>query len=328
MKKRTVYGTPITPNRLVRQLDGSSFCVSYWNRKRLGSQLDELIELTGGDELLLVDNGAFSAWNKNGAEPFLDPEYTAGFEAWALWILAVCPQAVAVIPDTITGTLAQNKQLLAETNLPRDRAMPVYHMHEPLEHLADLIRDGWLWIAFGSSGEFAKPATPEWRERMAQMWETVEAVEAEGYPRPWIHMMRAQAQGADYPFDSSDSTSVAVNHCRYKHEGGDYVRRYADRIKAKIDASCDGVEDVERLGGTPAKRGEDWLRTGLVQWTEKFGTEAALRRVALLSEAVGCDRAEWLECWSLVDDVAEGAVEFDLRDDAFVDLGGELAFAV
>ncbi len=302
MKKRVIYGTPITPNRLASQLDGCSFCVSYWNRARLGSQLDELISLTGLGEILLVDNGAFSAWNKSGAEPFLDPKYVAAFEAWALWILAVCPQAIAVIPDTITGTLEQNRQLLASTNLPRDRAMPVYHMHEPLEHLADLIRDGWLYIAFGSSGEFAKPGTKEWHARMAEMWATVEATEAEGYTRPHVHMMRAQAQHDRYPFDSSDSTSVAVNHCRYKAQGGNYVRAYADRIKGKIEATCDMVE---RFAGTPAERVENWLRTALVQWTEAFGTEAALRRVALLAEAGSTPRAEWLERWAEVDELAE-----------------------
>lgn len=294
MKKRTVYGTPITPNRLIEQLDGSSFCVSYWNRARLGSQLDQILSLTGAGELLLVDNGAFSAWNKSGAEPFLDAGYTRAFEAWALWILACCPQAVAVIPDTITGTLDENRRLLAETLLPRDRSMPCFHMHEPLDHLAQLVRDGWKWIAFGSSGEFAKTGTPEWHARIAEMMATVDAVEAEGYARPWIHMMRAQAQGYRYEFDSTDSTSVAVNHCRYKAEGGNYVRRYADRIRAKIDASCNGEE---RAQGSPAARGADWLQSLRRQWNDQLGAAQTAERLELLDLASSTDRAEWLAVW-------------------------------
>lgn len=308
MKKRTVYGTPVTPNRLIRQLAGSSFCVSYWNRKRLGSQLDEIIEITGADEILLVDNGAFSAWNKSGAEPFLDDDYTEQFEAWALEILDRCPQAVAVIPDTITGTLDENVRLLNETQLPHGRAMPCYHMHEPLDYLEHLIAGGWSYIAIGSSGEFAKTGTPAWRARMDEIFATFDrfCTPEAGYVRPWIHMMRAQAFGDRYDFDSTDSTSVAVNHHRYKAQGGDYVRAYADRIRAKIDASCSGAEDVDRLDGpfggcSPADRGIDWHSAILVKWQIIEGAELALRRLQIMAQAEAVGRGDELSRWLCAD---------------------------
>ena len=57
MKKRLVHGTPITPKRLLTQLKDKSFCVSYMRPE----QLNETIELVGKDEILILDNGAFTA---------------------------------------------------------------------------------------------------------------------------------------------------------------------------------------------------------------------------------------------------------------------------
>lgn len=53
-----VHGTPITPVARLRELAGASFCVSYYSPE----QLKACIELLGPDSLLLLDNGAFSAW--------------------------------------------------------------------------------------------------------------------------------------------------------------------------------------------------------------------------------------------------------------------------
>ncbi len=74
--KRIVHGTPITPKRLLKQLKGCSFCVSYMNPE----QLNDCIELVGEDQILILDNGAFTAWRK-GIE--LNAEWWDGFYAWA-----------------------------------------------------------------------------------------------------------------------------------------------------------------------------------------------------------------------------------------------------
>jgi hypothetical protein len=253
MKKRVVYGTPLTPAHLINELAGSSFCVSYWNRKKLGKQLDNIIDIVGEDEILLVDNGAFSAW-MSGQQ--MDDEYWEGFAAWASDILERCPQAVAVIPDVIDGDAAQNDELMHDFmcmdwldnvgSLPTERLMPVWHMHEPLSRLQYLVESGFAYIAFGSSGEYATPGTAHWDARIQAAFAAIdELVDTGAYARPWIHMMRAQAQAHKYDFDSSDSTNVAVNHCRYKAEGEGHVKRMAQRVAGKIVASCDMVERAE-----------------------------------------------------------------------------------
>jgi hypothetical protein len=59
-------------------------------------------------------------------------------------------------------------------------------------------------------------------------------------------MMRAQSQAHLYPFDSSDSTNVAMNHGRYRAEGEGHVARLAARASAKIEASS-GAEAEHQI---------------------------------------------------------------------------------
>ena len=107
MTKRLVHGTPVTPKRLLPQLRGGSFCVSYMHPE----QLEECIELVGENEILILDNGAFTAW-KQGI--VLDDAWWDGFYAWANDAMDRCPRAVAVIPDVIDGTEEENLMLIAK----------------------------------------------------------------------------------------------------------------------------------------------------------------------------------------------------------------------
>lgn len=248
MKKRTVFGLPITPVRHLAEVAGSSFCVSYATRDKLGNQLDQAIAAVGDDEILLVDNGAFSAW-RSGVPMDVD-----GFARWAADIMARCPQAVAVVPDVIDGDAAANDEMLVDFRgavlelglvLDPDRTMAVWHMHEPLDRLTGLVEAGYMYLAIGSSGEYAQPGTPAWHERIGQAMAVLDELVAESngaYRRPWLHMMRAQAEAHRYDFDSSDSCNLAVNHCRYRETGPGHVGHLAARIAGKIDASCDGIE--------------------------------------------------------------------------------------
>ena len=62
MEKTSIYGLPLNPMPALEQLRGASFCVSYATRNKLGRQLDQAIDLVGEQGILLVDNGAYSAW--------------------------------------------------------------------------------------------------------------------------------------------------------------------------------------------------------------------------------------------------------------------------
>ena len=243
MQKTTVYGLPLNPTHLLNQLKGASFCVSYATRDKLGKQLDQAISLVGRDGILLVDNGAYSHFNSGGQ---MTPEYIEGFEEWAQEILDRCPQAVAVIPDVIRGTMAQNVEMIENTMLDLDRCMPIWHMDEPISYLIGLC-ERFGYIGFGSTID--APGSEKWHARIKEAFAAIDAWElATGEPRPRIHMMRAQAFAHLYPFDSSNSTNVAVNHNRQLKKAGQNVAQFAARVDAKIQASA-GPEARHRSCG-------------------------------------------------------------------------------
>ena len=249
MIKRTIFGLPLNPQPKLNELDGESFCVSFATRKKLGKQLEQAIELVGADGILMIDNGAFSAWQKGEQ---LDAE---GFVEWAADICQRCPQAVVVVPDEIDADHVRNAELMHEfgfdlraAGVDDSQLMVVWHMHEPLEHLEYLLESGFQYIAIGSSGEFSKCGTQKWCQRIEQAMQVIDAAEC----RPWVHMMRAQASLSGFDFDSADSTNVAMNHGRYKAQGEGHVRAFADRVKAPITASCNGIERDDVGFGSPA----------------------------------------------------------------------------
>jgi hypothetical protein len=243
MQKQTIYGLPMNPTHLLEQLKGASFCVSYGTRKKLGPQLEQAIRLVGKDGVLLVDNGAFSAHQK-GVNTMTDEGYLQGFADWANDIADRCPQAIIVLPDVIGGTWQDNWDLLIKSMgyCYADRAMPIWHMHEPIEYLLKL-SNMFTYVGIGSSAEFWKVGTKAWHARINEAFAALAKQEAEtGHPRPQIHMMRAQNQAHLYGFDSSDSTNVARNHNRQLKVRGENVAQFAARIDRKIQASCDRVE--------------------------------------------------------------------------------------
>lgn len=258
MKKQATYGLPLNPRHLLEQLKGASFCISFATRAKLGAQLDQAIELVGENRLLLVDNGAFSM-HKQGVDA-RDETYLEDYAAWANDILDRCPQAVAVLPDIIGGTEAENAQLASDTAcmFPEGRVMAVWHMHESLDYLTYLC-DSFGYIAIGSSGQYWKPGTEGWHARMREAFAAIDAWEAAGNEcRPRIHLMRAQSLAHLYPVDTSDSCNVAMNHGRTKHTGEGHVARLASKASAAIRASSgeEAYHQVERpLLGHVATKG-------------------------------------------------------------------------
>ena len=197
MQKTTIYGLPMNPMPLLEQLKGASFCVSYATRAKLGKQLAQAIRLVGEDGVLLVDNGAFTHWGNGG---LMTEDYIAGFEAWAEDILERCPQAIAVIPDVIRGTMEQNIALIESTGLDLDRAMPIWHMDEPLSFLRSLC-DRFGYIGFGSTID--QPGSENWHARIKEAFAAIDAWALEtGEPRPRVHIMRAQQFAHLYAFDT------------------------------------------------------------------------------------------------------------------------------
>ena len=237
MTKRLVHGTPVTPKRLLPQLRGGSFCVSYMHPE----QLEECIELVGEDQILILDNGAFTAW-KQGI--VLDDAWWDGFYAWANAAMDRCPQAVAVIPDVIDGTEQENIMLVAKAlkggklKYP-ERAMAIWHMNESFTQLKALYRI-FNFVGFGSCAEYdiAKNGpTCAYYRRFLAAWAHMAwwDIEFGRQNRPWLHMMRGLGGLHKIGFESADSCNIAINLNRTKGEFVNHVQQMADRLWAKVN---------------------------------------------------------------------------------------------
>ena len=236
MKKRLVHGTPITPKRLLPQLRGHSFCVSFMHPE----QLEDCIKLVGKDEVLILDNGAFTAWKK-GIK--LDDTWWEKYYAWANDAMDRCPNAVCVIPDVINGSEQENLELIAKAikgdkiKYP-ERAMAIWHLNESMGMLEKLFAC-FNFVGFGSCQEFDvarnKPGSPYMR-KISEAWANMKYWSFKyAKDRPWIHMMRGLGVLHKIGFDSADSCNIAMNHWRNKNTVVHHVAQFADRLAAKVN---------------------------------------------------------------------------------------------
>jgi hypothetical protein len=215
------HGTPITPRAKLLELAGRCFCVSYAEPRDIG-----ICHEIG--QSVMLDNGAYSAWRTG--RPTNWPAYHDWCSRWlertTTW---------AVIPDLIDGTPAANDELIAAW--PHGtRGAPVWHLHEPLHRLQQLVA-GWPLVCIGSSGQYADLLTPAWRARMAAAMDT--ACYPDGQPRTRLHLLRGLAlSNGPYPLHSADSTSIAQNHAgnRTRATPPKNVRAMADTIDARQPA--------------------------------------------------------------------------------------------
>lgn len=257
-KRRIVLGTPVTPKRLLSTLAGASFCVSFADPR----DLDRCINLVGDDEILILDNGAFTHWRQGRGA--ID---RAAFWKWANAAQARCPQAVAVIPDVIEGSERDNllelswalREGLAE--FP-DRCMAIWHLNESLEQLAVLSRL-CNFVGFGSCSEYdVQRHRTKYLERIREGSAVVDRVELEFDRRPWLHLMRGLGVFAQLTrFESADSTNVAVNHSRYRAEHGDRSARFLyRRICGQVEAGLEGAavevvtSSISNFDNAPTRR--------------------------------------------------------------------------
>lgn len=229
LKPRVVHGLPITPTALLPQLRGESFCVSFADRR----QVNEAVELVDKNGILVLDNGAFTHW-RSGKCKIDAPAYFA----WANAIQARSEVAVAVIPDVIEGSEEANWEEAAAAvhkhSAYTDRLMFIWHMNESLEQLARACRL-FNFVGIGSCAEYdVQKNRAGYDFRLKEAAAVIYSVEAIFGRRPWIHLMRGLAvlEGALW-VNSADSSNIARNHCRTKHEAG-HVAKFANRIRSAV----------------------------------------------------------------------------------------------
>lgn len=194
------HGGPIWPERAAM--------VVWTNRHAFISHYrPEQIEIAAEvSQSFAIDNGAYSIWKRN-AQPKVDwQDYYLFVEKWHRhpgfdW---------AIIPDSITGTTHDNEKLITEWPFEPSVGVPVWHMHEELSHLRNLV-NMFPRVAIGSSGEYAQIGTDLWRLRIDEALE--HACDELRRPKSKLHGLRmlAPAIFTRLPLSSADSTNVAQN---------------------------------------------------------------------------------------------------------------------
>lgn len=179
-----------------------------------------------------LDNGAFSAWKRGinidwkqfyrRVEMHYDDPKLAFF----------------VIPDVIEGGEEDNDKLIAE--LPahlRDKAAPVWHLHESIERLIKLCHE-WPRVCFGSSGQYAVIRTKPWHARMT---EAFHAIYIQHQLKTKIHglrMLDGRVLG-NYPLSTADSTNLACNVPKFNE-------KYPELTESIRSADyCRGLSEAE-----------------------------------------------------------------------------------
>ena len=240
------HGGPITPR---------SAAIQAWSRRHamVSFANPQQIELAAEVcQSFVLDNGAYPLYTAGSGDVDV-PKYSDWVERWLRhpgfdWCL---------IPDKIDGTAEENDDLIERWRLPLCVSVPVYHMHEPLDRLAQLVAN-WPRVALGSSGQYWEVGSTMWWERMHDMMGV--ACDEQGRPLTKLHILRGLDPTifSHLPVSSADSTNVARNVGIDVRWSGPYVPPsketralvLIDRIEAHaIAATYAGTMGVRMNGG-------------------------------------------------------------------------------
>jgi hypothetical protein len=216
----------------------ASFCVSYAHPE----QIDLAIAHVGPRGILLLDNGAWSIHNSGGGGGTYPRDE---FWSWANYYTAVCPQAVAVIPDVIDGDERENLEEISRAiryglaDYP-ERTMGIWHTADSQDFLALQLKL-LNFVGVGSAGQFdVRKHRCAYLERLERVRITREAMRAIHGRNAWVHLMRGLDVLKRIPWaESADSCNVAVNHCRGRElHGDDRARVLADRLNDETQSAA------------------------------------------------------------------------------------------
>ncbi|EQA8865863.1 TPA: hypothetical protein ACPEW4_001818 [Citrobacter braakii] len=255
------HGTPIwgdagNVHRIA--VNGAGAFVSYARPDQLAASIKYAISVA-------IDNGAFSAWKRGLVIDWQQ------FYQWLIPHFHHPKLSFFVIPDVVEGGEADNDELIAK--LPRcfkDKAAPVWHLHESLHRLVELCRE-WPRVCFGSSGEYATIRTQLWHRRMSEAFETIYCKHSFSTQVHGLRMLDGRVLG-NYPLATADSTNLACNVPKFEVKypeltkairEADYAKNLSDdELKAVIlKRRCAILKNTIEAVSPPSIA--NWLSKGL-----------------------------------------------------------------
>ena len=186
---------------------GSGALVSY-------ARPDQIKKIANIQCKLVLDNGAFSIWRnaaKDNSEVLTQDWWSKHWEGYydfvGEWLSRI---EWFIIPDVIEGTEQENDALI--DHVPywlMIKAVPVWHSDESIERFVRLC-ESFGRVAIGCCGPHRSIRSVAWKKRMT---EAFNAIYVERQLPVKIHGLRMLDGRAlsQFPFDSADSTNVAIN---------------------------------------------------------------------------------------------------------------------
>lgn len=176
---------------------GAGAFISYVRPDQIKLALDHA-------ESVAIDNGAFSAWKRGINIQWSD------FYTWLMQFYHHEKVKFFVIPDVVEGGEEDNDALIKSLpSMFKEKAVPVWHLHESLERLVALCEE-WPRVCFGSSGDYASIRSKAWRERMNQAFTEIYINRQIQTKIHGLRMLDGRVMG-NYPLDTADSTNLACN---------------------------------------------------------------------------------------------------------------------
>lgn len=207
------HGTPIWGNRGdVHRIavTGAGAFVSY-------ARPDQIRQSFKYASKVGIDNGAFSAWKRGLKINWLE------FYRWLMAYYFHEKLEFFVVPDVVEGGEVDNDDLIRKLpSMFRDKAAPVWHLHESIDRLIELCSE-WPRVCFGSSGQYAVIRTKEWHQRMEDAFEAIYYRNNFSTVIHGLRMLDGRVLG-NYPLASADSTNLACNVPKFNNKYPELTR--------------------------------------------------------------------------------------------------------
>ncbi|HBV2717462.1 TPA: hypothetical protein MDT29_000868 [Klebsiella pneumoniae] len=204
-------------------VSGAGAFVSYARPEQLGLALQYA-------KCVAIDNAAFSAWKRGLVINWVD------FYKWLMRWYHHERLKFFVIPDIVEGDEDDNDRLIrALPAMFREKAVPVWHLHESLDRLVALC-ESWPRVCFGSSGQYATIRTTAWHQRMHEAFTEIYVKRQLRTKIHGLRMLDGRIIG-NYPLATADSTNLACNVPKFEVKYPELTRTireadYAQRLNA------------------------------------------------------------------------------------------------
>ena len=159
---------------------------------------------------LVLDNGAFSTWRNGGNDndqAWWTNHWGGYYDFVGEWFSRI---EWFIIPDVIEGTEEGNNALIEQVpSWLMSKAVPVWHSDESIDRFVRLC-ERFERVAIGCCGPHRSIRSVAWKQRMTEAFNAIYVDRNLNVKIHGLRMLDGRAL-SQFPFDSADSTNVAIN---------------------------------------------------------------------------------------------------------------------